>query len=447
MKKIKVFPILLLSLALCVVSACADTTGKTPSEEDGTFKFAVISDSQLVPNPANYTSVNLENTLQAIREESVDLVIFAGDIVDYGAESTYDYYKQVEDKAFEGTEKPEFVYIMGNHETYNASGEDLSYQQLADLFEDKLEQPKNVHKVEGGYHFIGISSDGTDLSCNYSDETLAWAKSCMEESVAEDPDRPIFVTVHAAPEDTVLGSEKETEMGNPALNALFEDFPQAVVFSGHSHKPLANPRSIWQGDYTVVNTQALAYTSVATEGVGVIQPGSSDYRYPEGYNEYGYGLICTVEEDTNKVVMERMNFTLGKKLGADFVLESFDKENFVYTDARFEQDVPPVFSADTQLTIEKDILSTEKFSGYLQFRAATHPDCVICYKVVVESGAETKEYIVYTDYFKGAESMAKNCELYVPGFLLSETYDVSVYAVSPYLTLSQPITAHIDAQQ
>lgn len=446
MKKSKVFPILLLCLALCGASACAKPTEKTPSGEEG-FKFAVISDSQLVPNSSNYTSVNLENTLQAIREESVDVVVFAGDIVDYGAESTYDYYKKVEDAAFEGAKKPEFVYIMGNHETYNASGAELSYQQLAELFEDKLGQTKNVHKVVEGYHFIGISSDGTDLSCNYSEETLGWARSCMEESVSEDPSRPIFVTVHAAPEDTVLGSEKETEMGNPALNGLFEDFPQAVVFSGHSHKPLANPRSIWQGDYTVVNTQAIAYTSVATEGVGVIQPGSSDYRYPEGYNEYGYGLICTVEEGTHKVVMERMNFTLDKKLGADFVLESFKKEDFVYTDARFERDVPPEFPSDTQLVIEKDILSTEKFSGYLQFRAATHPDCVIYYKVVVDNGTEEKEYLVYTDYFKGAESMAKNCELYVPGFLLAESYDVSVYAVSPYLTLSEPLLAHIDAQQ
>ena len=146
MKKSRIFPILLLCLALCGASACAKPTENTPSGEEG-FKFAVISDSQLVPNSTNYTSVNLENTLQAIREESVDVVVFAGDIVDYGAESTYDYYKKIEDAAFEGAKKPEFVYIMGNHETYNASGAELSYQQQAELFEDKLGQTKNVHKV------------------------------------------------------------------------------------------------------------------------------------------------------------------------------------------------------------------------------------------------------------------------------------------------------------
>ena len=446
MKIKSVLMALLSSFILCGSTAC-EKSGQ-PEKEADEFRFAVISDSQLVPNPSNYTSVNLKNTFRAIREKEVDLVILAGDIVDYGEKSLYEYYKRLEDSAFEGTKKPDFLYIMGNHESYNAAGGSLNYKQLAELFETELEQSKNVHQIINGYHFIGISTDGTEMNCLYSDETLAWAKQCLDESVAEDPSRPVFVAVHVAPENTVSGSATQDGLGNASLDGLFKDYPQVVLFSGHSHRPLADPLSIYQKDYTVVNTQAVAYTSVATFGVGVVQPGSIDYRYPEGYNDYGYGLICSVDKKTDRIVMERMNFTLNKKLGDDFVLESFEKENFVYTDDRYTKDVAPIFSDSAQLTIEKDIVSTEKYNSYLKFQAATHSDCVICYQVVVNDGKEEKKYIVYTDYFKGKESMAKNCELYIPGFSLSKTYDISVYAVSPYHTLSAiPLTAHIEAQK
>ena len=216
--------------------------------------------SMLVPNPSNYTSVNLKKTFGLIREKEVDLVILAGDIVDYGEKSLYEYYKRLEDSAFEGTKKPDFLYIMGNHESYNAAGGSLNYKQLAELFETELEQSKNVHQIINGYHFIGISTDGTEMNCLYSDETLVWAKQCLDESVAEDPSRPVFVAVHVAPENTVSGSATQDGLGNASLDGLFKDYPQVVLFSGHSHRPLADPLSIYQKDYTVVNTQAVAYT-------------------------------------------------------------------------------------------------------------------------------------------------------------------------------------------
>jgi hypothetical protein len=39
-----------------------------------------------------------------------------------------------------------------------------------------------------------------------------------------------------------------------------------VNFCGHSHSPLTDPRSIWQGDYTSLNTGSLAYLGVPIVG-------------------------------------------------------------------------------------------------------------------------------------------------------------------------------------
>ena len=96
---------------LCGSTAC-EKSGQ-PEKDTGEFRFAVISDSQLVPNPSNYTSVNLKNTFREIREKEVDLVILAGDIVDYGEKSLYEYYKRLEDSAFEGTKKTGFPLYYG----------------------------------------------------------------------------------------------------------------------------------------------------------------------------------------------------------------------------------------------------------------------------------------------------------------------------------------------
>ena len=61
---------------------------------------------------------------------------------------------------------------------------------------------------------------------------------------------------------------------NGASFAALSKYPQAVSFSGHSHTPLENEQSIWQGAFTAVGTASLRYISI------------SSYRstqFPRGY--------------------------------------------------------------------------------------------------------------------------------------------------------------------
>ena len=54
--------------------------------------------------------------------------------------------------------------------------------------------------------------------------------------------------------------------GVKELTDILEKYPQVVDFAGHSHFPMNDPRSIWQGDYTALNTGTLSYYEMDLAG-------------------------------------------------------------------------------------------------------------------------------------------------------------------------------------
>ena len=65
---------------------------------------------------------------------------------------------------------------------------------------------------------------------------------------------------HHAVKGTVYGSEL---WYTNDLDGILEEYEQVVHFSGHSHFPINDPRSIWQGDFTALNTGTLSYAEMA----------------------------------------------------------------------------------------------------------------------------------------------------------------------------------------
>lgn len=58
--------------------------------------------------------------------------------------------------------------------------------------------------------------------------------------------------------------------GSVKFEPILSKYPQAVVFSGHSHFPLGDPRSIHQNIYTSVNDGSTTYSEVEP---GVVNEG------------------------------------------------------------------------------------------------------------------------------------------------------------------------------
>ncbi len=292
------------------------------------------------------------------------MILFAGDIGDEGSYFAFKTYQSVIDEVF-GEDKPVTQTIMGNHDYWSEN--DLSASDHIRSFEKALGQSPWTHYVVNGYHFIGASPNNESMSCGYK-LTSKWLARELEKASKDTPDKPIFVMTHNQPKATCYGSE---DWGDSSLNEVMSKYPNAVIFSGHSHYSILDERSIWQGDYTVLSTQSLSYTELeAGKENGSIPPN------PEA-NPMGYILEFTNSE----VKIHRMSFD-GTNLGTE------QKSNMLWT-------LPLSYK-------------TGKDSITLSFAAAADDDFVHSYKVVID-GKEEK--LFFSDYYNGIGSMSKTVEL------------------------------------
>ena len=125
-------------------------------------------------------------------------------------------------------------------------------------------QQPDFHTVIHGYHFIGLSASDNEEEA-YSASQRDWLKEQLDKAVAESTDRPVFVIQHEPECNTVFGSSDFDGWGESHFGDIFEKYPQIIDLAGHTHYPLNDPRSIWQGAYTAIGTGSLYYADISVD--------------------------------------------------------------------------------------------------------------------------------------------------------------------------------------
>ena len=117
---------------------------------------------------------------------------------------------------------------MGNHDYWSLKelNQNKNNKKSQKLFEEKTKEKPYTHKIINGYHFINWSCDNASLENPIFD--YSWFEKQIELAKSIDK-KPIFVTTHFPPQDTVYGSEG---WGEKALNKYFKKYPQIINFSG-----------------------------------------------------------------------------------------------------------------------------------------------------------------------------------------------------------------------
>lgn len=170
----------------------------------------------------------------------------------------------------------------------------------------------NYHTVISGFHFISVFDYDND---NFPTD-LVWLYRQMKLAQEEDPAKPIFVFGHCHPQDTCYGSfqvkrweiyKYEYHWTTNNLCHILNRFPQAVFFSGHTHFPVADERSIWQGGYTSINTGSSSYLSIEE---GYVQNGGSQ-EFADSHS-ISNGLFVEVDESFRIRVTRVTSMTQGK---------------------------------------------------------------------------------------------------------------------------------------
>lgn len=412
-------------------------TAEQIKEEMKKTTFGVISDVHL-DHKFDQREDNLEKALKYYRKNGVKLIIMNGDLSDYGTVTSYKDFVEIFTTIYpDETYWPEIIVTSDNHEYFDAwpwrtNYDGTTYEAMQERFITYLAEPLNqvseagvnTYVTEDGYYFIGISSDtaGESGTCTYDEETVDYLEGKLKEAkeAAEadgNPDRPIFVAVHQPPNGTVAGGK------NPYLGELFEQYPQIVLFTSHTHISIKQENNIWQGGYTVVNTSSLYYVSTS---------GTSE----NSIYDFGEGLLVNAKGNT--VSIQRYDFFNDEEIKEDWVVTtSADGSTLTdYTADRANNRVAPWWDS-TNIEVTKTSDTTVK----LTFASAVHDDFVQRYKVKVTPADGTTTTKTYrNDFFLGLTRMADTQQLVVDGLTAGTTYTFEVTAVETFGKESEAIT-------
>jgi len=387
--------------------------------------------------------------------QNVDAVIVVGDYTDNGTVNEYSSFRSIVNA--EKQEDTELLVCLGNHEFLDTEESGSSNTDMGDTyarFEQYFGHEPDSHNVINGYHFIGVSPD-CNGGRNYSEAKAAWLEEQLQIAAADDPtgQKPIFVYQHISPAYSVYGSSSTADP-NAAYAAIstgniMKNYPQVVLFSGHSHRPATDPASIMQSDYTVLGTGTLAYgcyeiyTDEGTLGVltqnetgGLFYSSMGDYYNEHGLRECSVFMIVEVDAE-NRVRIRYVDIDSHCLVGEPIIIDSIGrKDDFTLTADRAENGEAPYFAEGAAITVTETWSTEVSFS----FPQAISRDTVRNYKVeVYENDAPVdKFYLLSNVYFANAPTaLIAPCK----GLAPATAYTVKVYAYNTWGQISAvPLT-------
>lgn len=438
------------------------TTEKYPS-------FAVISDIHVGDDRGDGWKVKIPRALKNLTAKgNLDAIFVVGDLANEGKPEQYEQVVSIfQDKTNYTNPVGRTVFMTGNHDCFTDIN---NYTNGLRAFNNGELYPYDQYMVIKGYPFITIStrSSASNDDTNASDGTAAYPqavqdtlRSWLARADKECPGKPIFVFTHVPPKYTCYsswpgegaGSEPPT-WAMKVLNPILNDYPQAVVFAGHGHYPLGDPRSIHQGVnpkserqnyFTVINTGSTAYCEIE-------EPALDEGGYPKGFDNVTEGLVVNVEP-AGDVEVHRYDTRLDEEIQPKsknlWLLKApFDGSQFQYGDMRDADDNPdnreiytglpaPTFPAGAKATV-----TTEKQTVTVKFPQATNKTVVFRYlvRLVNDKGYAIKNYWAYSGYFKNSE-MPDSVTATFTGLEYGKNYTVTVAAYDSYNNASEAIAS------
>ncbi len=345
--------------------------------------------------------------------QKLDALLICGDLTNDGTPAQFDRFAAAIKGALRGDTR--FLGVVAQMH----DGVGMLRTKMLDTYSALAENTPDFHAVIGGFHFIGLSVS-RDLLEHYDLGQLRWLKKQLDAAVAEDPIKPVFVMHHEHNLNTVYGSSSYDRWSVPYFNRILKQYPQVVDFSGHSHYPLNDPRSLWQKEYTAIGTGGLYYAEFTIDGLRKYRPADA----------YDTAACWIVEVNAQNDLRLR-----GLDIEADRILCEYtlrnpaDPANRDYTpEKRKAASSVPVFAADAVLTAAPSFGACT-----LQIPAAQPTDGmpVVLYRVkaVDRYGVTVKREWVMPSYYRAVSQPVIEYEL---DNLAAGTYAVSVCAETAY---------------
>lgn len=347
--------------------------------------------------------------------KGIDAFFSLGDFTSIGNEPDYDQYIEVLNEHVR--KETLIVTILGNHEVKN--------KEALTLYKEKFGcSPDTVHEING-FSFICFSSYPHITEWTYPHSEIKWLKDSLEAAESKNDVKPIFIMQHPHNFGTVYGS---TVWCSPQTNRVFSGHNRVVCFSGHSHFPMNDPRSINQTTYTNIGCGAMARFEV-------------DKNYIVGQHPRDYDTaaqFCIVEADDDGSVR-----IIEYDLNSDSVINDYYIENvntpesYAYTYKNMKaQDTAPTFPEDTAASARRN----DENDWVITFNKADTRFIVHDYKIVIydESGKKIYSHTFLNDYYSITNEDTTYFEIGSDTLESGKKYTAELTAISAYRQKSEP---------
>lgn len=359
------------------------------------FRFIVCSDSHIEGvGSSGYLRLkklidySLDFASKDERYNKIDTFFIAGDITNKGSKEEFDAFKEIYDYAVSKEQKMLCTVAKG-HDSITMGKQSLEY------YKSLTNQETDFHRVIGGYHFIGVSTSRMKKHYNSPFQKI-WLKRELDKAVKDTPDKPVFLMHHEHIKYTVYGSFDEDGWGKILFADLLKKYPNVVDFSGHSHYPVNDPRSVWQNEYTAIGTGSLKYTELTVDGVKKVHPAL--------YEECANFLIVEADKDNNLRV-SGVDILAEEILCEYYFSNPAKKSNRDYTpDKQRSRSFAPVFPKDAE------ILITEESGLY----TAVYPKA---------DGQDDTPIVIYRTFIENEKGETLAERKVIPTYYLYETAD------------------------
>ncbi len=346
--------------------------------------------------------------------KGLDALYVIGDFANRGSEEEMLLMKQYEEKCVSPGTKT--VYMMASHEYFSPDKEEGAHLRFARIFN----QAPDLHLVIGGYHFISVT---TEKGCRLFDEKKKWISEQLKAAAAEDPFRPIFFFQHPHLTDTVYGS---IAWGEDDIITILMDYPQIIDFSGHSHAPVNDPRSIHQKYFTSVGTGSLSYFELDEFDL-------LDGTVPKDKDQCAQFLVVEVRED-HSVLIKPFDILSGSFFNNGYLIEKpWDPDTFIYTDERYKTQIKPVFAPNAAFTAGVEA-NTLQIAFDQALCTPERPDSYTL-KITAADGHIVKQFTVPSSYY--LKEMPAQIRIAVP-FDYKGSFKAALTANSFWKTSSEP---------
>ena len=402
-----------------------DTLPVTPEDFEPAVRVVAFTDSH---NRNEHVADAIDTAYRLFDNDStyagVDGFFGLGDFSSVGGEGDYANYA----KTLQEHVRPEtvLVNIHGNHEF-----KDDNYREYFIKYFGY--DPDTVTEING-FSFIAFSGERGRTEWTFTAKSLKWYSDAIKEAEEKSTDgRAIFTFQHPHPWGTVYGS---TYWGDPQINVVLNNHNRVVDFSGHSHFPMNDPRSIIQTTYTSVGCGAMATFETDKDYI----PG----QHPDGYDPAAQ--MCIIEADTDGSVRIRGYDLLSDTYICEYYIDDVnDVDSYAYTYRNMRaHDTKPVFPEDAQATAYKN----DNGEWVVSFTEAESSFIVHEYRVTI---LDEKGMIVHTenfvdDYFVFDDDNTADFRIGTDTLESGKDYTLKVTAESAYHKYSDTLTLPFTAQ-